>query len=278
MAKTEEDIPKVIAAANARPNQVYAGGFAAPIQQGLPDGHADGSQRRVGQGSIYARAVAPQWQLEDSGPGSQVRAACSIGAFTANTPAGLMAELGSHQVDIADWAFQSEPVSVVGVGGLDYWKDGRDIFDNVSVIFEYPEGQKFVFTSICNNAHLDFSEVIMGDEGTIEITLGNNSAKAMLFRETKAKDAPTNKVKTADTKEQNWWAGATAANRGVRKGFPIFPESPKAGPGICRQGNGIREEVAHRHGRCGSGQGTRRPHRRRRSILRCIREGKEAHC
>ena len=99
---------------------------------------------------------------------------------------------------------QQEPVSVVGVGGLDYWKDGRDIFDNVSVIFEYPEGQKFVFTSICNNAHLDFSEVIMGDEGTIEITLGNNSAKAMLFRETKAKDAPTNKVKTAGLSLYDW--------------------------------------------------------------------------
>ena len=108
---------------------------------------------------------------------------------------GLMAELGSHQVDVADWAFQSEPIAVTGVGGLDYWKDGRDIFDNVAVIFEYPEGQKFIFTSICNNAHLDFSEVIMGDEGTIEITLGNNSAKAMLFRENKPKDAPTNKVK-----------------------------------------------------------------------------------
>ena len=120
----------------------------------------------------------------------------------------------------------------MGVGGLDYWKDGRDIFDNVSVVFEYPEGKKFVFTSICNNAHLDISEVIMGDEGTIEITLGNNSAKAMLFRENKPKDAPTNKVKTADTKEQNWWAGATAANRGVRKGFPIFPEAPKQNLGF----------------------------------------------
>jgi predicted dehydrogenase len=140
---------------------------------------------------------------------------------------GLMAELGSHQVDVADWAFQSEPVAVSGVGGLDYWKDGRDIFDNVSVIFEYPEGRKFVFTSICNNAHLDFSEVIMGDEGTIEITLGNNSAKASFFRENKPKDAPTNKVVAADTKEQNWWAGATAKNREARQGIPIFPERPK---------------------------------------------------
>ena len=143
-----------------------------------------------------------------------------------------MAELGSHQVDVADWAFQSEPVSVTGVGGLDYWKDGRDIFDNVAVIFEYPEGQKFTFSSICNNAHLDFSEVILGDEGAIEITLGNNSGRAMYFRENKPKDAPTNKVIAADTKEQNWWAGATAKNREARKGFPIFPEFPKKDMGF----------------------------------------------
>ena len=143
-----------------------------------------------------------------------------------------MAELGSHQVDVADWAYQSEPVSVVGVGGLDYWKDGRDIFDNVSVIFEYPQGQKFVFTSICNNAHLDFSEVIMGDEGSIEITLGNNSARATYFRENKPKDAPTNKNVALDTKEQNWWAGATAKNREAKKGFPIFPAFPQKNMGF----------------------------------------------
>jgi predicted dehydrogenase len=148
---------------------------------------------------------------------------------------GLMAELGSHQVDVADWAYQSEPISVVGVGGLDYWKDDRDIYDNVSVVFEYPEGRKFVFTSVCNNAFLDFSETIMGDEGTIEITLGLNSAKATYYPEQKAPDAPTNVVKTANVQEQNWWAGATVRNRGRKVGVPILPNAPKKNPSFIEK-------------------------------------------
>jgi predicted dehydrogenase len=231
MAKTEEEIPKVIAAASARPSQVMQVGlqrrYSKVYQTAMQMVHS-GVLGKV----QYIRA---QWHRNGSWkipvPDPKFERLLNWRVYREYS-GGLMAELGSHQVDVADWAFQSEPVSVVGVGGLDYWKDGRDIFDNVSVIFEYPEGQKFVFTSVCNNAHLDFSEVIMGDEGTIEITLGNNSAKATLFRETKAKDAPTNKVKTADTKEQNWWAGATAANRGVRKGIPIFPDPPKQDMGF----------------------------------------------
>ena len=38
---------------------------------------------------------------------------------------GLMAEQASHQVGMADWAFESEPVSVMGTGRIGYWKVGR---------------------------------------------------------------------------------------------------------------------------------------------------------
>jgi len=48
----------------------------------------------------------------------------------------LTAELGSHQIDIADWMFGSQPEFVVGVGGLDYVHDGRDIYDNIQLIYK----------------------------------------------------------------------------------------------------------------------------------------------
>ncbi len=41
---------------------------------------------------------------------------------------GLTAELGSHQIDIADWMFGSVPEFIAGVGGLNFIKDGRDIY------------------------------------------------------------------------------------------------------------------------------------------------------
>jgi predicted dehydrogenase len=231
MAKTEEQVLQVIAAANAHPNQV--------LQVGLQRRYSKIYQTamQMVHSSVLGKVqfIRAHWHRNGSWkipvPDPKFERLLNWRVYREYS-GGLMAELGSHQVDVADWAFQSQPVSVVGVGGLDYWKDGRDIFDNVSVIFEYPEGQKFVFTSICNNAHLDFSEVIMGDEGTIEITLGNNSAKATYFREVKPKDAPTNKVKAADNKEQNWWAGATAANRAARRGIPIFPEAPNQNSGF----------------------------------------------
>jgi predicted dehydrogenase len=126
---------------------------------------------------------------------------------------GLMAELASHQIDVSNWALGSEPISVVATGGIDYWKDGREVCDNVQGIFEYPGGQKLLFSSILYNQHYDFSEQIMGDQGTLEITLG----KGMYFRERVAK------VSTAGAKE-NWWAGATVTKAAAQAGAPIFPE------------------------------------------------------
>jgi predicted dehydrogenase len=134
---------------------------------------------------------------------------------------GLMAELASHQIDVANWAIGAEPASVVGTGGIDYWKDGRETCDNVQVIFEYPGGQKLVFTSILSNGHYGFQEQIMGDQGTLEITLG----KGMYYREN------VSKASTGTAKEE-WWAGATVSEQAAQKGIPIFPEKPNGQGGF----------------------------------------------
>jgi predicted dehydrogenase len=231
MAQKEDQIPQVLVSAEANPKLV--------LQVGLQRRYSTVYQvamQMIHNGALgKVQFIRAQWDRNGSWrvpvPDPKLERFLNWRVYREYS-GGLMAELGSHQVDVADWAYQSEPVSVVGVGGLDYWKDGRDIFDNVSVIFEYPQGQKFVFTSICNNAHLDFSETIMGDEGSIEITLGNNSARATFFRENKPKDAPTNKTVALDSKEQNWWAGATAKNREAKKGFPIFPQFPQKNMGF----------------------------------------------
>ena len=69
---------------------------------------------------------------------------------------GLAAELASHQVDVSDWIFGSSPEFVLGVGGLDTWHDGRDVFDNIQLIYKYPKNQKLVYSSITTNAHLPY--------------------------------------------------------------------------------------------------------------------------
>src|SRR5271154_2936629 len=69
---------------------------------------------------------------------------------------GLAAELASHQIDIADWMFGATPDSVLGVGGLDTWKDGRDVYDNIQLIYQYPNGRKLVYSAITTNSHCPY--------------------------------------------------------------------------------------------------------------------------
>ncbi len=143
---------------------------------------------------------------------------------------GLMAELGSHMADVANWAFESEPMSVTGVGGNDYWKDGREIFDNVAVVYEYPLGQKFLFSAIGHNRHLDFAETILGDRGTIEITLGRNDPRATFYPQKLAPGAPTAGDPSTIPAELDWMAGATILEK--EKGIPIYSEPPKESTGF----------------------------------------------
>jgi predicted dehydrogenase len=80
---------------------------------------------------------------------------------------GLIAELCSHHINVVNWYLGSLPVKVTGFGGIDYWKDGRETYDNVNTIFEYPGGIKAVFQAITTNAFEDVAMVFMGTDGTI---------------------------------------------------------------------------------------------------------------
>lgn len=140
---------------------------------------------------------------------------------------GLAAELSSHQVDVADWIFGSTPEFVVGVGGHDTIFDGRDINDNIQFVLKYPKNQKFIGSYISTNSHLaqfnstrtEFGEIIMGTEGTVEITVGDDThpALAAWFRE------PVQaRVTKANGPEKKYQAGATMVAAGAQKGFPVM--------------------------------------------------------
>ncbi len=145
---------------------------------------------------------------------------------------GLTAELASHQIDVASWMFSMEPEFVVGIGGLDFLHDGRDVYDNIQLFYNYPRGRKLMYSSICTNKHLplfhgernEFGEIIMGTEGTIHITVGsdNEPALGLWFYEPRPEE-----LKEAEEKaeEKPAIAGATleSTGKGVR-GFPILFE------------------------------------------------------
>jgi predicted dehydrogenase len=139
---------------------------------------------------------------------------------------GLTAELASHQVDVADWFFGSSPEFVLGLGSLDTWRDGREVNDNIQLIYNYPNGRKLMYSAITTCQHLpilssqrpEFGIVVMGTGGAVEMTLGSDNAlpTALWFRE----PAPT--TVSPGTQKTETIAGATFAQAGPQKGIPII--------------------------------------------------------
>ena len=82
---------------------------------------------------------------------------------------GMAAELSSHQIDFVNWVLKENPKQIMGVGGIDYWKDGRETFDNIHLLFEYPSGVKAKFTCLTSNALGDYQIKILGSKGTIQL-------------------------------------------------------------------------------------------------------------
>ncbi|MFW6162819.1 MAG: Gfo/Idh/MocA family protein [Planctomycetota bacterium] len=101
---------------------------------------------------------------------------------------GLMAELGGHQLDIINWLLDMVPTRVTGIGGTDWYDDGREVFDNVQCVFEYPNGIKFIYSSICTNAYHGFGEEFLGRDGTLLIEGVGRHYNGYLFRERRAAD------------------------------------------------------------------------------------------
>jgi predicted dehydrogenase len=107
---------------------------------------------------------------------------------------GLLAELGSHATDFANWMFQATPESVVGAGGIDFYRDGRETHDNVKATFRYPGGQTFTFSALTNNAHMGFQVLVHGDKGSVMLS----QDQAVIMKEKNLVAAPAKGKRARD--------------------------------------------------------------------------------
>ena len=85
---------------------------------------------------------------------------------------GLMTELASHQLQVGNWALQMIPEKVAGMGDIVYWKDGREVYDSVNVIYHYGNGVKMTYESVISNKFYGLEEEILGNKGTMELEKG----------------------------------------------------------------------------------------------------------
>lgn len=109
---------------------------------------------------------------------------------------GLITELAAHQLDVAAWFLGTMPARVGAFGGIDYWRDGREVNDNIVMVYEYDVNQedesfaviptrndrqirrelgkpytvRLTYSSICANAQQAYGEHIQGDVGSIKLT------------------------------------------------------------------------------------------------------------
>jgi predicted dehydrogenase len=125
---------------------------------------------------------------------------------------GLVAELGSHHINFANEVFGALPESVVGSGGIDFWKDGRETNDNVQVIYRYPSGQTLTFSAITTN-RLDGDQIrVYGTDGSAVLT----ESDATFYYEPK-------RPQSAVT--------GTIVQHGIVTGATYRAETPYRGPG-----------------------------------------------
>lgn len=83
---------------------------------------------------------------------------------------GLVAELLSHQIDFINWAFDTHPDEVFGTGGIDYYRDGRETYDNVQVMLRYQQsGMIGNFGATCGNSREGYIFKIKGTKGTVSL-------------------------------------------------------------------------------------------------------------
>ncbi len=127
---------------------------------------------------------------------------------------GLTAELHSHQMDFVNWVFDSHPSRAIGFGGIDYWKDGRETFDNVNTLLEYPNGMKVNCISLTANAHEGYLFKFKGSKATIELKVD----EGRVYLE------PLNEKEKGMV---DGVSGATMASRSGNEGYPIDAEKEK---------------------------------------------------
>ncbi len=178
------------------------------------------------------------------------------------TGGGLMAELGSHQMDAASiFLGKVHPIAVSGFGGKNFygienvgpkdkWKDNREIDDQIFVIFEFP-GPHYeqnnrdkcivTYSSINTNKFEPYGEIVYGTRGTLFM---KTEKEAMLWKE-------DGRGSTGGGPDQRLWV--ISGTEGGAGGPVMEAYETTSGPKVATGGTdwatnvsrGYREEMEH---------------------------------
>ncbi|MCS7045366.1 MAG: Gfo/Idh/MocA family oxidoreductase [Gemmataceae bacterium] len=168
------------------------------------------------------------------------------------TGAGLMAELGSHQLDACSiFLGKQHPIAVTAVGGKHFYKDDREVEDHVYCIYEFP-GKHYdrskspddinndivtvTYSSISTNNFENYGECIMGSKGTLIV---EEEKTAMLFGPAAAQRATTVTATVAGGRPT--LDASSSTDPGERRAADVGATAL----GIAPPSRGYREELEH---------------------------------
>jgi predicted dehydrogenase len=130
------------------------------------------------------------------------------------TGGGLMAELGSHQLDASSiFLGKVHPLAVTGVGGKFFYHDEREVDDSVFVSFEFPGKNYYAdkdrktikdkndvvvvtYSSINTNSFEPYGESVMGSRGSLLVL---EEKDALLLRERDPNEAAKKPIDSSVT-------------------------------------------------------------------------------
>jgi len=93
---------------------------------------------------------------------------------------GLIAEVGSQQLDTMHWFLNKKPAQVTGFGGVLFWnQDGREVEDTAQAVFQYGDGSLFNYEACLATSFDSEYEILYGSDAAVMLR-GN---KAWLFKE-----------------------------------------------------------------------------------------------
>ncbi len=151
------------------------------------------------------------------------------------TGEGLMAELGSHQLDACGILLKAvlggsskhavHPAAVSGVAVNSFFTDGREVEDHIFLNYEYPGDVVVSYSSITTNEADLYGEQVMGTRGTLAIL---SEREVYLLKEKALKDTRISWAErriaqpaATSTSTTQWTAGAglqdTLSSRGYRE-------------------------------------------------------------
>ncbi len=211
MVKGVDPALEVLAAAGSRPGQIFQTGFQY---------HSSPLYRRaaamIEAGEIGdVVAIDCQWNRNGdwrrSVPDAKYERQINWRMYRAYS-SGLVAELSAHQMDFCNTILGSDIASVQGMGGVDFWKDGRETYDNTHVVCRYRSGVTATFTSLTANSMDNYRIAVLGSEGSLILT----TRRGWLVPEAAPNDGVdlVSGASVADGSQSNW---RQTANRAARR-------------------------------------------------------------